>query len=230
MENGLRYRFGPFLLDPERRLLLRDEQEIPLYGKAFDTLLLLARHSDRLVKKDELLRDVWENRVVEENNLAQSISAARKALGDTAQPHLYIVTVPGWGYRFAAQVRVLNGSAQSARPADALPQTPSESSASAVVPANSTRRFRWLAAIALAAFVVLAGAGLWRTRFGPKILARGRFAPETPAVPAPVQARRSVAIVGFQNLSGRKEDEWISTALAEMLRSIRKLEARTAAR
>ena len=107
METGLRYRFGPFLLDPRKRLLLREEQEIPLYGKAFDTLLLLVRNSDRLIKKDELLREVWANRVVEENNLSQSISAARKALDDTTQPHIYIVTVPGWGYRFAAPVNLL---------------------------------------------------------------------------------------------------------------------------
>src|SRR5512141_802000 len=98
------YCFGPFLVDPTNRLLLRDGVKVALHGKAFDTLLLLVRNPDRLIKKDELLRELWPGRLVEENNLSQCISTVRKALGDTTQAHAYIVTVPGWGYRFAAPV------------------------------------------------------------------------------------------------------------------------------
>jgi len=209
METGLRYRFGPFLLDPRKRLLLREEQEIPLYGKAFDTLLLLVRNSDRLIKKDELLREVWANRMVEENNLSQSISAARKALDDTAQPHVYIVTIPGWGYRFAAPVNALAEPEPSRGSAAEGPPEP------LAVPVIGSTPSSWsgrLASMALVLVAVLLSVGLLRSRFGSAIFAGSRV-----KTVAAVRARRSVAIVGFQNLSGQKEDAWLSTALAEML-------------
>jgi tetratricopeptide (TPR) repeat protein len=57
-----------------------------------------------LVLKDDLMKALWPNSFVEEVNLTQNISQLRKALGDSAQEQRYIVTVPGRGYRFAAQV------------------------------------------------------------------------------------------------------------------------------
>src|ERR1700688_4855689 len=98
METRHLYNFGPFQIDSAKRLLQRDRRQIPLPAKAFEALLLLVRNRDRLVEKDELMRDLWPDITVEENNLSQSISAIRKALGDTAQEHHYIETVPGWGY------------------------------------------------------------------------------------------------------------------------------------
>ncbi|MGA2421113.1 MAG: winged helix-turn-helix domain-containing protein, partial [Candidatus Acidiferrum sp.] len=81
--NGLGlYEFGPFRLDADRRLLLRDDQPIPLQPKAFETLLVLVRNSEKVVLKGELLDAVWANTFVEESNLTQHISVLRKALGD----------------------------------------------------------------------------------------------------------------------------------------------------
>ena len=61
-----RYTFGPFSLDPEIRVLLRDGEPIPMAGKAFETLLVLVQNRGRLVDKDELLTRVWAGAVVEE--------------------------------------------------------------------------------------------------------------------------------------------------------------------
>ena len=52
------------------------------------------------MSKDELLRAVWPNAVVEENNLTQNISALRRAFGEKLGEHRFIVTIPGQGYRF----------------------------------------------------------------------------------------------------------------------------------
>ncbi|MFZ0687453.1 MAG: tetratricopeptide repeat protein [Terriglobales bacterium] len=209
METGIRYRFGPFLLDPRKRLLLRNEQEVPLYGKAFDTLLLLVRNSDRLVKKDQLLKEVWSNRVVEENNLSQSISATRKALDDTTQPHIYIVTVPAWGYRFAAPVSLLREPEES--PVTAPEATPEQPAAPSVRVVTRSRSGR-LTLMGLVLGAILVSVGLLWARFGSVIFVGSGV---KTAVASP--ARRSVAIVGFRNLSGHKEDAWVSAALAEML-------------
>lgn len=99
--------FGPFRVDPEQRLLLRDQQPIPLSPKAFDLLLVLAQRSGQVVLKDDLMKLLWPNTFVEESNLGQHVFQLRKALGERPQDHAYIVTIPGRGYRFAPQVRAL---------------------------------------------------------------------------------------------------------------------------
>jgi DNA-binding winged helix-turn-helix (wHTH) protein/TolB-like protein/Flp pilus assembly protein TadD len=98
------YEFGPFRADGVRRLLFRDSQTVPLTSKAFDTLLVLILNRDRVLEKDELLKTIWPNSFVEEANLAQNVSALRKALGESPGEHRYIATVPGRGYRFVADV------------------------------------------------------------------------------------------------------------------------------
>src|SRR5262245_38740316 len=96
--------FGPYRLDSAKRLLLRDGAAVPLAPKAFDTLLLLVDHRDRVVSKDELLRALWPDAVVEEASLSQQIFLLRKALGDGSDDAEYIATVPRRGYRFVAPV------------------------------------------------------------------------------------------------------------------------------
>src|SRR5215470_11405305 len=95
------YEFGPFRLDPVRRRLLRKGKAVPLTPKAFDTLLELVRQSGKTIEKDDLMREVWPDAVVEENNLNQNISTLRRVLGETRGTNRFIVTVPGHGYRFA---------------------------------------------------------------------------------------------------------------------------------
>ena len=74
------YEFGPFRVDPEKELLLRDKESIPLAPKAFQVLLVLMRRKQELVTKDELLKAVWPDTFVEETNLSRNIFLLRKAL------------------------------------------------------------------------------------------------------------------------------------------------------
>src|ERR1700739_4269975 len=99
------YEFGPFRVDPEKELLLRDEEAIPLAPKAFQVLLVLIRRKKEVVTKDELLKAVWPDTFVEETNLSRNIFLLRKALGESPQDHQYIVTVPGGAYRFTEEVQ-----------------------------------------------------------------------------------------------------------------------------
>src|SRR6266576_3115207 len=98
------YEFEPFTIDASRRLLLSGGKPVPLKPKVFDTLLVLVENSGRVVEKDELMQLIWPDVVVEENNLTQNISAIRKCLGGRHNEHRYVVTVPGRGYRFVADV------------------------------------------------------------------------------------------------------------------------------
>lgn len=107
MAHAVKYllEFGRFRIDPEQRLLLRDQEPIPLSPKAFELLLVLAQRNGQVVLKEELMNLLWPDTFVEESNLGQHIFQLRKALGESAQSPAYIVTVPGRGYRFAQKVR-----------------------------------------------------------------------------------------------------------------------------
>jgi DNA-binding winged helix-turn-helix (wHTH) protein/tetratricopeptide (TPR) repeat protein len=98
------YRFGEFEVDSAKRLLLRGGRRVSLTPKAFDVLLYLVQRRDEVVDKDELMREVWRNSIVEETSLTRNISVLRKLLGETPDEHSYIMTVPGTGYRFVAAV------------------------------------------------------------------------------------------------------------------------------
>ena len=92
-------------MDAGRQLLLRDGQPVPLTSKTFETLLVLLQHSEQMVSKDELMKQLWPDTFVEESNLTYHISMLRKALGESPQDHRYLVTIAGRGYRFAEKVR-----------------------------------------------------------------------------------------------------------------------------
>ena len=100
------YVFGPFRLDPEERVLLRDGEAVPLAPKVAETLLLLVQNAGRLVAKDDLIKGVWPATFVEEGNLNKNIFTLRKALGQRDGQLEYIETVPKRGYRFVATVNL----------------------------------------------------------------------------------------------------------------------------
>lgn len=97
---GSDYRCGPFDIRPDERLVLRDGQAVALGARAFDVLLRLIEHRDRVVGKSELLDAVWAGLVVEESNIHVQVSALRKELGAGL-----IATIPGRGYRFVGRLQ-----------------------------------------------------------------------------------------------------------------------------
>src|SRR4030095_13803720 len=102
------YAFDSFVVDAGKSVLSRDGQSVPLTPKAFEILLVLVRNPGRVLKKEELIEEVWPDAFVDENNLPRNISSLRKALGEGPAEHKYIVTLPGQGYRFVAEVRQLD--------------------------------------------------------------------------------------------------------------------------
>lgn len=98
------YEFGPFQIDLDRYLLMRDGKLVQLSPKVFETLVFLIENRDSVVKKDDIMSRVWPDTYVEESNLAQNIFMLRKALGEEKNEHRYIITIPGVGYRFVAPV------------------------------------------------------------------------------------------------------------------------------
>lgn len=110
------YEFGPFRVLTTERRVMRDGEVVPLTPKVFDTLLALVQNSGRLVAKDELMKMIWQDSFVEEGNLTQNIFILRKALGESPHDHQYIMTIPGQGYRFVAEVREIPRPRDERRP------------------------------------------------------------------------------------------------------------------
>ena len=101
------YEFGSFRVDPEKGVLLRANEPVAITPKTFETLLILVRHSREVISKDDLMKELWPDSFVEEANLSQNIFMLRKALGETPEDRRFIVTLPGKGYRFVAEVRTV---------------------------------------------------------------------------------------------------------------------------
>src|SRR6187549_55289 len=100
----LLYEFDAFRVDAVRRRLLRDGSIVPLTPKAFSILMVLIENRGEVVEKEELIRRVWGDAYVTEANLTQNVSSLRKVLGERANDHRFVVTIPGRGYSFVAEV------------------------------------------------------------------------------------------------------------------------------
>jgi DNA-binding winged helix-turn-helix (wHTH) protein/tetratricopeptide (TPR) repeat protein/TolB-like protein len=188
--------FGAFRLEARERRLWRGNEPITLKPKVFDTLLLLVQNAGHLVTKEELMSSLWPDAVVDEGNLTKNVWLLRKALGDADGGSPIIETVPKVGYRFVAAVR-----------SPELEKPPRDE----VSPQRKDRSKRTLPLSAAAVLCVLAiAAWVWRSR------AQAPIAPPG-SLHASLNQRRSVAVLGFKNLSGRPDVEWLSTAVSEMM-------------
>jgi len=216
------YEFGPFRLDPTKRRLLRDGAPVTIQPKALELLLALIERRQQVLGKDELMNLLWPDAIVEESNLTVSMSVLRKALGEQAQEHRYIVTVPGRGYRFVAEVRpVLRDAAEgeaelivqkSAKvslveeeeeQSEGMMEAAHALTAASAHPLTRPRRV-WLAVALLA--VLIAGATVWW-----KTKLRGA----EPAAPA--GAIKSIAVLPFKPLSPDRSDEYLGLGMADTL-------------
>ncbi|MEF7615356.1 winged helix-turn-helix domain-containing protein [Aquincola sp. MAHUQ-54] len=120
------YRFGPFRLQPSRRLLLDGGRPVPLGSRAFDLLVALAERPGETVPSTLLIARVWQHTVVDAGSLRVHMAALRKALGDGRDGHRFIRNEPSRGYALAAQVEraaAADAGAPTPRPAS-LPAPP----------------------------------------------------------------------------------------------------------
>jgi DNA-binding winged helix-turn-helix (wHTH) protein/TolB-like protein/Flp pilus assembly protein TadD len=98
------YEFDSFRVDEEKRQFWQDGKMIPIKPKTFDTLLVLLKNRNEVISKDELVKEIWQGMAVTDDSLTKQISLLRKLLGGNSENHRYILTVPGVGYKFVADV------------------------------------------------------------------------------------------------------------------------------
>lgn len=193
-----RYSFGPFVLDPAEKVLLRKGHPLAIPPKALETLLALIEHRGHLVEKGELLERVWPNTFVEEATLTQNIFTLRKALDDSANGHEYIETIPKRGYRFVAPVHLVNGGRTLEEPSHLASHGLSPSISGRTRPAQA--RTFGIVAIVLAAGL-LSSWYLTRHRHG--------------QLASPTAGRIMLAVLPFQNLTGDLQQDFLSDGFTE---------------
>ena len=202
-----RYAFGSFVLErSQQRVLRSDGTELNLTPRLFSALLLFVENPGALLDKDRLMQSLWPGLVVEENNLSQTISGLRRALGDGPHGSQYIQTVARRGFRFIAEVTALPDVAAappaSPPPAAAVPEQP----AAVAEPQRSDPRRRVFVTAGAAAAAVLAGAGWWAWR--PTATTAGAGAAASDA---------TIAVLPFKPLAAESRDELLEVGMADSL-------------
>jgi TolB-like protein/DNA-binding winged helix-turn-helix (wHTH) protein len=192
------YEFGRFTLIATEERLLCDGNVVPLAPKVFDTLLLLVEKHGQLVQKEELLKVLWPDTVVEEVGLAHNVSQLRRVLGDSAEDPKFIETLPKRGYRFIAAVRALDEPA--ARHASLL----ASGMASSAVRIAAWSRPAIVVTLAVLGLVAATSAYLYLPRTGPR------------AVGAPLEIH-SLVVLPLENLSGDKEQQYFADGITDAL-------------
>ncbi len=213
------YEFGDFHLDAAKRLLWRDGVPVPLTPRVFETLLYMVEHHDAVLDKERIMEAVWPDSIVEENNLTQNISALRRVFGETPGSHRFIVTVPGRGYRFVANVRM--------RETDEGPK-PRIISETAIEPAvvTDTKRVASVSQpdhpVASRSFrpILLASAAVLALCVAALFFWRGRTqnppnAPAKSPSASIVISEKSIAVLPFANLSADKENAFFTDGVQD---------------
>jgi DNA-binding winged helix-turn-helix (wHTH) protein/tetratricopeptide (TPR) repeat protein len=202
------YSFGLYVLNPANGALTRASVRVRLQEQPFRLLVLLVERAGQIVSREEIRNRLWpQNTFVEfDKSLGVAVLKVREALGDDASNPRFIETVPRRGYRFIAPVRV-----ETAHVADShnpIPAAPTVSASKL----NLYAAKHWLIIGTLILFLVCTVFYVVRPRHGSQL----PTAQAGTSIPR-IHVRRSVAVLGFRNLPGRTEDNWLSSAFSEMV-------------
>ncbi|MGH9728955.1 MAG: tetratricopeptide repeat protein [Candidatus Acidiferrales bacterium] len=212
------FRFGLFEADLESARLTRKGVRIRLQEQPFRILAMMLERAGQIVTREDLRQHLWPagTYVDFDGSLNAALKRLRAALDDDADNPRFIETVPKRGYRFIAPVTVKDSVSANAEILSALPTPPAKNDAASNSPSTwlGVPRRRWRLPLATA-MVLIAVAAFFIFRKRP-VVARAPVAQVNVDVGS---LRRSVAVLGFQNASGRASDSWLSTALTEMLRT-----------
>jgi TolB-like protein/DNA-binding winged helix-turn-helix (wHTH) protein/Tfp pilus assembly protein PilF len=233
------YEFGPFQLDPGKRLLQRlDGTTVPLTSRVFETLLYMVEHHDAVLNKERIMEAIWPDSIVEENNLAQNISTLRHVFGERPGSHSYIVTVPGRGYRFVAQVNkrtadavkseTVNGrtgETANSQPTSGLAGSPEKpefveglvSKPREVSGLPAKTGWLWAAAVSAIALVSLAAVFFVRHRsLSASVRAPSSLPPGNAVLSAYARIpEKSIAVLPFENLSDDKQNAYFAAGVQD---------------
>ena len=110
----MRYLFEDYAFDTERRELHRGADAVSITPQALDLLDYLIRNRERVVSKGDLIKAIWNGRIVSDAALTTRLNAARVAIGDSGEEQRLIKTLPRKGFRFVGALREVQRPAGAA--------------------------------------------------------------------------------------------------------------------
>lgn len=191
-------RFGLFEVDLESGELTRQGKRVRLQEQPFQLLAILLERPGELVSREELHARLWPQTTIDfDHGVNKAIGKIREALGDSATNPLFIETVARRGYRFLAEVAVVER--REATPLEAEPEVKISGPAVGASPGKrSAFSTSWyLAAVAL----LLLGGLIWR------------LSPEATTV-RPI---RSLAVLPLENISDDRSQDYFADGMTEEL-------------
>jgi TolB-like protein/DNA-binding winged helix-turn-helix (wHTH) protein/Flp pilus assembly protein TadD len=243
------YEFGDFQLDTAKGLLRRlDGATVSLTPRVFKTLLYMVEHHDGVLDKERIMEAVWPDSIVEENNLAQAISKLRQVFGETPGSRAYIVTVPGRGYRFVAEVNIRTadatkndtangrmGETARSQPTSGLAGSPLKAEAVEVTDSSIPRfavsgaepglpaKTGLLWVVTVSTIIIVGLAALFFIRYRSLSASVGAASSPSPAdAVSSVAARipeKSIAVLPFDNLSDDKQNAYFAVGIQDEIMS-----------
>jgi len=223
----LHVRFGLFEVNLQTREIRKAGLRLKVPHQSFQILAMLLERPGQVITREDLKRELWPSDVFVnfERSLNSAVQKLRSALQDTSRKPRYIETLPREGYRFIASVEPLlpasTESPQSAATLDSpeLPSVDATPDKLSTVPRVQGRNWPYWAAAVLLLVLLVAYVGYrhgGRKQPVPKAQAQPSLVIPSSVIPSSL-ARRSVAVMGFTNVSGNARNLWLSTAFTEML-------------
>jgi DNA-binding winged helix-turn-helix (wHTH) protein/tetratricopeptide (TPR) repeat protein/TolB-like protein len=213
------FRFGLFEADAARNTLTRNGVRVKIQDQPFRVLVALLELPGEVIPREELRQKLWpEGTYVDfDGSLNVILKKLRSAIDDDSENPRFIETVPRRGYRFIAPVAVSSVNREPSASGSSV-EVHSSTGTQATVkssPLPARRSWSHLAFIASASAVLIAIGMGWLGWHRRQFVIEARNS--DPLKSAPVRLRKSVAVLGFHNVSGRVADAWLSTAFSEML-------------
>jgi eukaryotic-like serine/threonine-protein kinase len=212
-------KFGLFEADAARNTLTRNGVRVKIQDQPFRVLLVLLERPGEIVTRQELRRRLWpEGTYVDfDGSLNVILKKLRAAIDDGSDNPRFIETVPRRGYRFIAPVTVRGTKAEALVPSNVMALESPASTPTLGPPPRVPDRHRPphpIYMVSAAALVLVIGTA-WFTWRGNQFIAKtsDRSLPPIAQVPA----RKSIAVLGFHNVSGKVDYAWLATAFSEML-------------
>jgi TolB-like protein/DNA-binding winged helix-turn-helix (wHTH) protein len=107
IDRQLGFQLGEWSVHPDRGLLVGVKGELHLEPKVMEVLVYLAERQNEVVRRDDLINDVWHGTFVTDEVLSRAISLLRTNLGDDRMTPCFIQTLPKVGYRLLMEVTPL---------------------------------------------------------------------------------------------------------------------------
>jgi TolB-like protein/DNA-binding winged helix-turn-helix (wHTH) protein/tetratricopeptide (TPR) repeat protein len=206
------FQLGEWSVYPDQGLLVGAKGEFHLEPKVMEVLIYLAERQDQVVRRDDLISDVWHGTFVTDEVLSRAISLLRTRLCDDRMTPYYIQTLPKVGYRLLMEVTPL-----------AAPAPGQESKTESTLPMQRKSAIKLALAIG-ATIILVVTIAMWPEE-------KTVIDPRSPAAFASIsewfdylakekegaEDATSIAVLPFDNLSENNDSTYFSEGLTDEL-------------